>query len=112
MSYLQERPQPPTAFAIAVAAALIAGTIGYFIGTASSVFSITSSSSATLKSKNRPPSSPGESSSEDEAGELQDFKDSTEECKLVLVVRTDLGMTKGRDPSLIRPFFCLAQLCA
>lgn len=31
----------------------------------------------------------------DEQGELQDFKGSDEECKLVLVVRTDLGMTKG-----------------
>jgi peptidyl-tRNA hydrolase, PTH2 family len=26
------------------------------------------------------------------------WEDSTEECKLVLVVRTDLGMTKGRFP--------------
>lgn len=33
---------------------------------------------------------------EDEAqGELSDFSGMNEECKLVLVVRTDLGMTKG-----------------
>ncbi|KIW06464.1 peptidyl-tRNA hydrolase [Verruconis gallopava] len=32
----------------------------------------------------------------DEQGELGDFKGSNEECKLVLVVRTDLGMTKGK----------------
>jgi hypothetical protein len=28
-------------------------------------------------------------------GELQSFPGNSEECKLVLVVRTDLGMTKG-----------------
>jgi peptidyl-tRNA hydrolase, PTH2 family len=28
------------------------------------------------------------------------IKDNGEECKLVLVVRTDLGMTKGRSPQL------------
>lgn len=38
---------------------------------------------------------------EDEGqGELSDFSGMNEECKLVLVVRTDLGMTKGtRGPS-------------
>ena len=30
-----------------------------------------------------------------DAGELKTFSNSTEECKLVFVVRTDLGMTKG-----------------
>jgi PTH2 family peptidyl-tRNA hydrolase len=37
-------------------------------------------------------------SSDEEPGygeELQDFTNSSEECKLVLVVRTDLGMGKG-----------------
>jgi len=35
-------------------------------------------------------------SDEDEAqGELSEFPGINEECKLVLVVRTDLGMTKG-----------------
>lgn len=37
-------------------------------------------------------------SSDEESGhgeELQDFTNSFEECKLVLVVRTDLGMGKG-----------------
>ena len=37
-----------------------------------------------------------ESESEDDQEELGEFKDSREECKLVLVVRTDLGMTKGK----------------
>lgn len=39
-----------------------------------------------------------ESDWEDEGqGELVDFSGINEECKLVLVVRTDLGMTKGRS---------------
>lgn len=37
-----------------------------------------------------------ESESEEEQADLGDFKTSREECKLVLVVRTDLGMTKGK----------------
>lgn len=35
------------------------------------------------------------------ATEKQAWEDSTEECKLVLVVRTDLGMTKGMSISLL-----------
>ncbi len=37
-----------------------------------------------------------ESESEDEQHGLETFDESREECKLVLVVRTDLGMTKGK----------------
>lgn len=36
--------------------------------------------------------------SEDEQGELGTFTENNEECKLVLVVRTDLGMGKGTSP--------------
>lgn len=36
-----------------------------------------------------------DSDSEDEDQDLSAFTESVEECKLVLVVRTDLGMTKG-----------------
>lgn len=32
---------------------------------------------------------------ESDDDQLQQFTDSREECKLILVVRTDLGMTKG-----------------
>jgi len=34
--------------------------------------------------------------SDEEQGELKDFPENKEECKLVLVVRTDLGMGKGK----------------
>lgn len=37
-----------------------------------------------------------EEDSDAEGNELGDFSDSTEEVKLMLVVRTDLGMTKGK----------------
>ena len=36
-----------------------------------------------------------ESDDEEDIGELKDFSDTKEEVKLVLVIRTDLGMTKG-----------------
>ena len=108
MSALQERPPAPTAAAIAIAAALIAGTIGYFLGTASSIFTLTSPQSLSIKSRKtskgvseEPHSSDSDQDDdedEDETGELRTFADSTEECKLVLVVRTDLGMTKGLNP--------------
>ena len=39
-------------------------------------------------------------------------RDSGEECKLVLVVRTDLGMTKGRGLFLLLVFSPSTLLCA
>ncbi len=36
---------------------------------------------------------------EEDQGELKSFEGNREECKLVLVVRTDLGMTKGMTTS-------------
>jgi PTH2 family peptidyl-tRNA hydrolase len=38
-----------------------------------------------------------DSEEEGDGGELANFDDSNEEVKLVLVVRTDLGMTKGKS---------------
>jgi hypothetical protein len=37
--------------------------------------------------------------SDSDDGELAEFPGNHEECKLVLVVRTDLGMTKGMHPA-------------
>ncbi len=37
---------------------------------------------------------------EEEGGELKAFEGNREECKLVLVVRTDLGMGKGMCESV------------
>lgn len=40
---------------------------------------------------------------EGQEGELSTFPTNTEDCKLVLVVRTDLGMSKGSNP-FFQPF--------
>lgn len=100
MASLQERPPPSTA-AIAIATAIIAGLGGYFIGQGSALglFGGTKKESwpNSYDVKVHADSSDEESvSSEDEGeqGELKGFEGSSEECKLVLVVRTDLAMTK------------------
>ncbi|GAB7344592.1 hypothetical protein MBLNU457_3087t1 [Dothideomycetes sp. NU457] len=98
-----ERP-PPSTWAIAFATAIISGLAGYFLGQASSigVFAKNPSDSAAARvEKDGHDQGPHES---EEAGdeededdqEIKSFADHNEECKLVLVVRTDLGMTKGK----------------
>jgi hypothetical protein len=99
----------------ATMALLFVGTIaGFLAGRLSSVPNTPQAapaSSSTPESKEAPPpvvpakekgkekepeSKLTESDWEDEGqGELADFAGVNEECKLVLVVRTDLGMTKG-----------------
>ena len=88
---------PPTTAAIAIATAIIAGLLGYLIGQGSSLGLFGRSSSSA--GSGAPGSDDG--SSDEEEGEVQTelrgFEaNKAEECKLVLVVRTDLGMTKGR----------------
>ena len=53
-----------------------------------------------------------EEDSGEEMGELSDFKGNTEEVKLVLVVRTDLGMSKGTVSAAMRSYYfeCSQQL--
>jgi hypothetical protein len=99
----------------ATIALLFAGTIaGFLAGRLSSVpntSTLAPASEPTPESKEAPPpviptkekgkekepeSKLTDSDWEDEGqGELADFAGVNEECKLVLVVRTDLGMTKG-----------------
>jgi peptidyl-tRNA hydrolase len=86
---------------------LAIATIGVVIGFALGRFTAPISTANYLKASrtqqsqksrnNAKPESMAQNDDEesDEQGELQDFKGSNEECKLVLVVRTDLGMTKG-----------------
>lgn len=114
--------QGPSILAVAFASAIVAGLAGYFLGQASSIGVFSSGASKpNHKSKaSSSSSSAGEKvdqsdSDISDAGaatdddddddsddddlddqELDGFKDSNEECKLVLVVRTDLGMTKGK----------------
>ena len=115
-----DRPPPSTA-AIAIATAIIAALGGYFIGQGASLGLFSSKNSSSKKSwpnsydvTVHPDSSDeelmeslksgveeeDEVSEEDEAelveaGKLARFEGNKEECKLVLVVRTDLGMGKG-----------------
>lgn len=110
---------PPSTAAIAIATAILAALGGYFIGQGASLGLFSSKSSSGKKSwpnsydvTVHPDSSDEElmkslkgeveeeDSEEDEAelvepGKLASFEGNKEECKLVLVVRTDLGMTKG-----------------
>ncbi|MCJ1421027.1 hypothetical protein MMC32_007389 [Xylographa parallela] len=123
MSYPAE-PSPPSAAAIALATGILCGIGGYFLGQGASLGLFRSSSKTTgaksswpnsydvtvhpdssdeelVKSLQGEAHSPAEEEEEsdsdsDAQGELQSFEDNKEECKLVLVVRTDLGMGKGK----------------
>lgn len=97
-----ERP-PPSVWAVAFASALISGLAGYFLGQASSIGVFSKSSSdptVSIGVKNAHDAGVDESEEEgddedEDNQEINSFADHNEECKLVLVVRTDLGMTKG-----------------
>ncbi|KAF2862494.1 PTH2-domain-containing protein [Piedraia hortae CBS 480.64] len=78
--------EPPSTATIALSSAIISGLLGYYIGQARSIGIFGGSAIA--------PENADNSSSDEEASSKE--KNSGEECKLVLVVRTDLGMTKGK----------------
>ncbi|GAB7355678.1 hypothetical protein MBLNU459_g6382t1 [Dothideomycetes sp. NU459] len=98
-----ERP-PPSIWAVAVASSIIAGLAGYFLGQASSIgiFSkpreiVTAPGKRNAADDSDVSDAGDESDSDDhDDQELDGFDGLSEECKLVLVVRTDLGMTKGK----------------
>jgi len=97
---LPDRPLP-SLWAVAFATALLAGLTGYFLGQASSigVFGASSSSPINEKAQVNDPDDPDDEEEvdddDDHQQDIASFDDLKEECKLVLVVRTDLGMTKG-----------------
>jgi len=112
MANVQDRG-PPSAAAIAIGSAIVAGITGYFLGQASSIglFGKTDTRAPAARLTQRdglakPDDAETESEDDDgeedddsdvqDLGELQTFPGNTEECKLVLVVRSDLGMTKGK----------------
>lgn len=104
---------PPSLAAVAVSSLILGLLAGYFIGQGSSIGVFGGSSGPTGLKKSWPNSydvkvhadssdeqadDEDEDEDEDEEGdgnELKDFRDSKEEVKLVLAVRTDLGMGKG-----------------
>jgi len=99
----------PSVWAVAFGASVVAGLAGYFLGTASSIGLFGSNTQQRVVNSNGAQHEKGHDGSESEDDnasesdfedseddqEINGFEDSTEECKLVLVVRTDLGMTKG-----------------
>ncbi|KKZ67387.1 PTH2 family peptidyl-tRNA hydrolase [[Emmonsia] crescens] len=117
---------PPSTTALIVAAALLAGVVGFFIGQGASLGIFGSSGTTTAaaaagrggqggKQRKSWPNSydvkvhaeseeeeegseseESESEGEGGGGELAAFEGNTEEVKLVLVVRMDLGMGKGK----------------
>ncbi|KAF2724086.1 peptidyl-tRNA hydrolase [Polychaeton citri CBS 116435] len=109
MANVQDRG-PPSAAAVAIGTAIMSGLAGYYIGQARSIGlfgnnpSGRRSAGAKISSGDPAPpvDDPDYSSESDDVdggedlGELSTFADSNEECKLVLVVRTDLGMGKGK----------------
>jgi PTH2 family peptidyl-tRNA hydrolase len=112
MANVQDRG-PPSAAAIAIGTAIVAGVTGYFLGQASSIGlfgkSDTRAPAARLsqregvakpdEAETESDDDAGEDDDDDDSdvqdlGELQTFPGNTEECKLVLVVRSDLGKQK------------------
>jgi PTH2 family peptidyl-tRNA hydrolase len=96
---MQESPQPSTAN-IALASAILAGVTGYFLGTAKSLGlfggSPISEPPERKSEKAQELEDSDEESDEDDDTAPAEFPGHNEECKMVLVVRTDLGMTKGK----------------
>ena len=102
----------PSATAIAIASGILGLVVGYFLGQGSSIGLFDSKGNPKASKKSWPNSYDvkvhAESSEEEEADDdaseaeensiegLNGFEDSKEEVKLVLAVRTDLGMTKGK----------------
>lgn len=103
MASVQDRG-PPSAAAIAIGTGIVAGLTGYFLGTAKSI-GVFARSPAPHEADDSDEDGDGDGDGDisdatsethtDDLGELKTFPGSTEECKLVLAVRTDLGMTKG-----------------
>lgn len=102
--------ESPSLIAVAVAAGIFGLVAGYFFGQGSSIGLFgTSGSSDTKKSwpnsydvkvhadsSDEADDEDDEPEDEGDGKELRNFDDTSEEVKLVLAVRTDLGMTKGK----------------
>lgn len=68
---------------------------GYFLGQGKSLGLFGGSPISAPQRTGKEANDSDEESDDESASELSEFPGHGEECKLVLVVRTDLGMTKG-----------------
>lgn len=115
MANVQDRG-PPSAAAIAIGTALISGITGYYLGQLRSILPprhVGSGSSPKSSNTGEITDDEDDDLSDDEAldqGEINAFTNSTEECKLVLCVRTDLGMGKGKHTFLVQNFRDVAYM--
>ncbi|KAJ5293089.1 uncharacterized protein N7443_009042 [Penicillium atrosanguineum] len=99
---------PPTTTAYVIATAIVAGVAGYFIGQGKSLglfqekqgwpngYDVKVHKDSSDEEGDSDPEEESDGEDEGNGEELASFKDNTDEVKLVLVVRTDLGMTKGK----------------
>lgn len=104
MANVQDRVPPSTAN-IAIATAIVSALAGYYfaqaqsIGLFGNVGTRTGAGAAADEESDISDAEGTASAGEDEdvqdLGELKSFAANNEECKLVLVVRTDLGMGRG-----------------
>lgn len=100
---------PPTTTAYVIATAIVAGVTGYFIGQGASLglfkekqgwpngYDVKVHKDSSDEEGNSEEEEESDEEDEGNGEELASFKDNTDEVKLVLVVRTDLGMTKGME---------------
>jgi len=105
MANVQDRG-PPSTTNIVLATAIVSGLAGYYFAQARSIGvfggqSITRTVAAADSkdsdvSDDEGSASPDEDDDVQDLGELKSFAGNTEECKLVLVVRKDLGMSPGK----------------
>jgi hypothetical protein len=97
---------PPSTASYIIATAIIAGVTGFFIGQGAAIglFSSSTARSSDSNVKGHPDDEDDEDDEDWEsegeegeggAGDLATFEGNRDEVKLVLVVRTDLGMGKG-----------------
>ncbi|EFE43105.1 mitochondrial peptidyl-tRNA hydrolase Pth2, putative [Trichophyton verrucosum HKI 0517] len=91
--------RPTSTAALVIATSVLTGVIGYYLGQGASIGIFSSSPSHAHKGKSIADEDDEEEDEEEDEddieGELATFEGNTDEVKLVLVVRTDLGMGKG-----------------
>ncbi|CRG92272.1 peptidyl-tRNA hydrolase, PTH2 family [Talaromyces islandicus] len=89
---------PPTTASYILATAILAGVTGYFIGQGSSLGIFRSAQNVDEESdlEDEEEGEDDDEEEEDDTAELATFDGNHDEVKLVLVVRTDLGMGKGK----------------
>ena len=98
---MADTPQQPSTANIAAACAILAGVTGYMLGQAKSLGFLGGSPISQPKKSEKKEKTEDSEDSEDESSDEDDdsapaeFPGHNEECKMVLVIRTDLGMTKG-----------------